>query len=189
LHALSWLSHPIDDPVRFGLDLQYLARMRFLFCFVVLLLVVSCGGGQAPSKAPPSATLTTDQAITMCVQLHQQGARCAPEFAKLNLELRAKYVPEFATALADPAQRAAIEAEAIEEIKADGGPAVTERCTEFAKPSWGPLTPRGDAVAADLCYRKVTCDERMSCLRPVIEPRYQYRAAQAAKPAQDQPTP
>jgi hypothetical protein len=118
----------------------------------------------------------------MCVRLHQEAARCPEDFTRLNLELRAKYVPEMAAALTDPAQRAAIEAQGVEETKADGAIA-EERCKEFIKPEWGPPTPKADAAAADQCYQQADCGSRMSCLRPVIEPRYQYRAAHAPQQA------
>jgi hypothetical protein len=156
-----------------------------------LAIGAACGGASAPAPSPSAAgtaneesegTLSPAEAQAMCVQLHQEAARCPLEFTLVNLELRAKYVPEMAAALADPAQRAAIEAQGVEETKADGA-AAEARCAEFIKPEWGPPTPKAAAAAAQRCYQQPDCSARMGCLRAVIEPRYQYRAVHA--PPQD----
>lgn len=116
--------------------------------------------------------------IALCERLHHEVAPCARAFVQMNLDLRARYSPELAAQLADPEAREAAEQAGMAETAQDAEHA-HERCTEFAKPAWGPAQPRSDLARLDACYREASCAAKMSCLRPVIEPRFAYRAAHA----------
>ncbi len=119
--------------------------------------------------------------VELCVTLHQKAEACPGEFVAMNVELRAKYSPEFARLLEDPEARLQIEAAGRAETLADAASA-RARCAEFAQPQWGPAQPRGDLARMEACYAQATCDARMACLRPFIEPRFAYRAAQRPSP-------
>ncbi|MEZ4401943.1 MAG: hypothetical protein R3B06_18075 [Kofleriaceae bacterium] len=145
---------------------------------VTAALALACGGATKPAPAPPPAAdlLSTDEMVELCVRLHTEVTTCAPEFVGLNLDLRAQYSPEFAQMIADPAVRAQVVAEGVAETAADAADAQA-RCTEFAQPAWGPAQPRADLATLEGCYAEPACDAKMACLRPVIEPRFAYRAA------------
>ncbi|HPH69185.1 MAG TPA: hypothetical protein PLF40_25705, partial [Kofleriaceae bacterium] len=85
------------------------------------LALVACRH-QASTTAPatpPSATLSQAEMVDLCVNLHTNVAACPLEFTKMNLDLRAKYSPEFAQMMQDPAMRQAAETEGAAETKAD----------------------------------------------------------------------
>lgn len=157
-----------------------LPRIRFAIS-VVLGLALGCGGATPPrtdDKAKPVAKdrLTQAEMVELCVTLHQKAAVCPGEFTDLNIDLRAKYVPEFARMVADPETRAKMRAAGIAETAADAANA-RERCEEFAQPAWGEPQPRGDLARLDTCYAIAECAGKMTCLRPIIEPRFAYRAS------------
>lgn len=146
------------------------------------LMFVGCGSS-TPSPTPrPSAAdpLTTEEGIALCERLHREAVPCAREFIELNIDLRAKYSPQFAEAVKDPAVRAQAVEAGVAEAAHDAEHA-RERCTEYVKPQWGPPQPRSDLAVLDSCYAKASCADKMACLRPVIEPRFQYRAAREAE--------
>lgn len=113
--------------------------------------------------------------VGLCERLHREVVSCTREFVGLNIDLRIKYMPEFAERMADPEFRKAVEAEGAKETIDDAASA-HERCVEFAKPAWGQPQPRTDLAALDGCYAQTACDAKMACLRPLIEPRFAYRA-------------
>jgi hypothetical protein len=137
------------------------------------LLVAAC---RSSAPAPASPPLSENEMIALCERLHHEVVPCAHEFVQLNLDLRAQYSPEFAAQLSDPEVRHAAE-QAGEAETAQDAEHAHERCTEFAKPTWGPAQPRSDLARLDSCYREASCEAKMRCLRPVIEPRFAYRAA------------
>ena len=149
------------------------------FMISVVLVLVGCGGTPPPAdhKPPPTASerLTQAEMVGLCVTLHEKAAACPAEFTDLNIDLRAQYVPEFAQMIADPETRAKVRAAGIAETTADAANA-RERCEEFAKPSWGQPQPRADLARLDTCYGLAECAAKMTCLRPIIEPRFAYRA-------------
>ena len=114
--------------------------------------------------------------VALCERLHHEVVSCPREFVTLNLDLRSKYSPEFAQQISDPEVRSAAIEQGITETANDAAHA-HEQCTEFAKPAWGPAQPRSDLEVLEGCYRQAACPERVECLRPVIEPRFAYRAA------------
>jgi hypothetical protein len=156
--------------------------------FALLAVAVGCGGsaaapasGAAPQPTDPetAALLSQEEMVELCVTLHQKVEACPGEFVAMNVELRAKYDPELARLLEDPEARLQIEAAGRAETFADAASA-RQRCAEFAQPQWGPAQPRGDRARMDGCYAQATCGAQMTCLQPFIEPRFAYRAKQAA---------
>jgi hypothetical protein len=161
--------------------------MKTTLALVTMMMmgIVGCGGaahdeptaivGQASSAA---GTLAPEEATAHCVRLHEQLATCSGEFIDMNLDLRAKYFPEFAKQLASPEARAEIRKEGIAEAIADGtgpiGPR-QERCKEYTE--HGPKVPRGEVAEAEACFQKASCAEKIACLRPSQEVRYSSRAA------------
>ncbi len=142
------------------------------------LALVACRH-QASTTAPatpPSATLSQAEMVDLCVNLHTNVAACPLEFTKMNLDLRAKYSPEFAQMMQDPAMRQAAETEGAAETKADAANARAQ-CSEFAKPEWGAPQPRTDLAKLDACYAMTNCAAQMQCIAPIVEPRFAYRAA------------
>lgn len=149
--------------------------------FTILILVVSACGGRAPSNPSPApATLSYDEMVSLCERLHREAIACAAEFIDLNIELRMKYSPEFADAMKDPAVRKEVTETGLKEVRDDAANA-HERCSEYAKPEWGPPQPRGDLAVLDGCYAKQACADKVGCMRPVIEPRFKYRAERQPK--------
>ena len=120
--------------------------------------------------------LSSSEMVALCERLHHEVVSCPREFVTLNLDLRSKYSPEFAQQISDPEVRSAAIEQGITETANDAAHA-HEQCTEFAKPAWGPAQPRSDLEVLEGCYRQAACPERVECLRPVIEPRFAYRAA------------
>jgi hypothetical protein len=144
--------------------------------FMTVVSVGACGGKAAPATTSQSSDLlTADEMVGLCVKLHTEVTSCAREFVGLNIDLRIQYSPQFADAMKDPAVRAQAEEEGAAETVADAANAQA-RCTEFARPEWGPAQPRADVATLDGCYAQPTCDAKMVCLRPLIEPRFAYRA-------------
>ncbi len=151
---------------------------------VLLQSMAGCGPAEHPEPAAhpeqPSAgaaTLSSEDAARFCVTLHEQMASCAPEFIDMNIDLRSKYFPAFAQKASDPATRAEMRDEGIKEALADGtGPLEPrqERCKQYVE--HGPPVPSGDVAQATVCFKKATCAEKMACLRPSQEQRYQDRA-------------
>ena len=45
----------------------------------------------------------------------------------------------------------------------------------------GSPQPRGDLAVLDGCYAKQACADKIGCMRPVIEPRFKYRAERQPK--------
>jgi len=119
--------------------------------------------------------LSYDESVALCERLHHEALACIPEFVELNIELRIKYSPEFAEAMKDPAARKEASEIGRRETVSDAGNAHA-RCQEFAKPEWGPPQPRTDLAVLESCYAKPACGDKISCLRPVSEPRFKYRA-------------
>lgn len=151
------------------------------FLLVSLVAVLSelagCGSSTSPRPAGPSPDLlSTSEMVTLCERLHHEVVSCAREFVTLNLDLRSMYSSEFAQQISDPAARTAAIEEGIAETASDAAHA-QERCTEFAQPAWGPPQPRSDLEVLEGCYQQTACTAKMACLRPVIEPRFAYRAA------------
>ena len=138
----------------------------------------SPASGQPAPEAQQATPLGAEEATAMCVKLHEQGAQCLEPFANLLLELRAKYDPRFAQALATPGTREEIQQAVRQETLADGtGPLEqrTQRCTEYAVN--GPPVPASDPQMLERCYALSDCTERVACMRPVLETRFQARAA------------
>ena len=151
------------------------STMRAILIAVVML---GCGSHAAGPSSPPSsppAVLSYDEGVALCERLHREAVPCAAEFIDLNIELRAKYSPEFAEAIKDPAARKEITEIGLQEVVKDAAN-VHERCSEYVKPEWGPPQPRADLAVLDACYAKPACPDKIECLRPVMEPRFKYRA-------------
>lgn len=164
-----------------------------------LVLAVACGatrteappattpasspsGAGATESAGGSESLGLEQSIDFCVRLHEQAVPCAGEFIDVILELREKYFPEFAAQMVDDTARARIREKGIEETLVDGtGPVEPrrDRCKEYVVN--GPPTPRSVVSEAEACYTATTCEERMGCLRPLLEARFAERAALTAE--------
>lgn len=147
-----------------------------------VLVVVACGGGapSSPSPAPEPATLSYDEMVALCERLHREAIACAAEFTDLNIELRMKYSPEFAEEMKDPAARKEVTEIGLKEMRDDAANA-HKRCSEYAKPEWGAPQPRSDLAVLDGCYTKPACADKIGCMRPVIEPRFKYRAERQSK--------
>jgi hypothetical protein len=141
--------------------------------------LAGCHSKSTTASVPPAGavdpTLSQAEMVDLCVNLHSKAAACPAEFTKLNIDLRIKYSPEFAQMMQDPAVRQQAQAEGVAETSADAANA-RERCTEFAKPEWGAAQPRSDLARLDTCYAMSSCDGKMQCLQPLIEPRFAYRA-------------
>jgi hypothetical protein len=184
----AWLRDCVRMAVRrFRPSLWWSAAGLSLGLAVALASCASGGGGQRaaadPQASPPDASdlLSTAESIDLCVELHTQVRSCALEFTRLNLSLREAYSPEFAQKLREPGVREQVEAMGVAETDADAAQA-RERCTEFAKPQWGPPQPRADLARLQVCYAMPGCDDKMTCLRPIIEPRFAYRAQHPQQP-------
>lgn len=147
-----------------------------------LVSLAACGGGGAKPATPgadPDRLMTQDEMVAFCVTLHSEVQSCAAEFTAMNVDLRATYSPEFAAMVSDPAQRQAIIEQGTQESLADAASA-HERCVEFAQPSWGEPQPVGDTARLDACLAQPSCDAKMACLRPLVEPRFAFRARAGA---------
>jgi hypothetical protein len=167
-------SHLATDPAEPRPELREAHRMRA--CLVVLVLVMSgCGSQAAATTTSQPAMLSYDESVSVCERLHREALPCAAEFIDLNIELRMKYSPEFAQAMKDPATRKEVTEIGLQEVSRDAANA-RERCSEYAKPEWGPPQPRTDLAVFEACYAKPACPDKMACLRPVMEPRFKYRA-------------
>lgn len=155
--------------------------MRALFPWF-FATIVSCGGGASKPAAPAASSdrrMTQDEMVEFCVTLHTKVQSCAAEFTAMNVDLRATYSPEFAAMVSDPAQRQQIIEEGTKESLADAASA-QERCVEFAQPSWGEPQPVSDTARLDGCLAQSSCDAKMACLRPLVEPRFAFRARAGA---------
>ncbi len=122
--------------------------------------------------ATEEGALGLEEATAFCVRLHEQMATCPREFISLLLDLRAQRDPRFAGVFAREGVREAMTEEGVKEVLADGtGPLEPRqaRCTEYA--ANGPPVPSGDPQRAEPCYALSTCEERVSCLQPVLEQR------------------
>jgi hypothetical protein len=157
-----------------------LLNVKYFATLLPLVIATSCGGAKS-TTTQASATLSQPEMVDLCVTLHTKAAACPAEFARLNMGLREQYSPEFAAAMKDPEMRKQVEAEGAAETNADAANA-KERCTEFAQPQWGPAAQRSDLARLDACYAEASCDAKMACLRPIIEPRFAYRAAHRGGP-------
>jgi hypothetical protein len=145
------------------------------------IALIGCRGQRGTTPPPPVTDLLSQtEMVELCVELHTNAAACPTEFTKMNLDLRAKYSPEFAQQIADPETRRQAEAAGVAETAADAASA-RERCTEFAKPEWGKAQPRGDVDRLDACYALTSCDAKMACVQPIVEPRFAYRAANSQR--------
>jgi hypothetical protein len=146
---------------------------------ILVLVVLACGGHASPSPSPPPASepamLSYDEMVALCERLHREAITCADELIDLNIELRMKYSPDFAEAMKDPAARKEAIQVGLTEVRSDATHA-HERCSEYAKPDWGAAQPRSDLAVLDGCYAKPACADKIRCMRPVIEPRFKYRA-------------
>ncbi len=138
----------------------------------------------APAVAAPSPAssdgelLSAAESVDFCVRLHEQMVPCAPEFIDLTMDLRAKYFPEFAQKIATPESRASAKKIGIDEVMADGaGPLEPrrKRCQEYVE--HGPPTPRSAPLQMEPCFAKQACGEKIECMRPVMEARFQARKA------------
>ncbi len=142
------------------------------------LVLIACHS-QAAGTAPPTINedlLSGDEMVDLCVNLHTNAAKYPDELTRMNLDLRAKYSPQFAQMLRDPELRKQAEATGVAETAADAASA-RERCTAFAKPEWGKPQPRNDVSRLEGCYALASCDAEMACIQPIVEPRFAYRAA------------
>jgi hypothetical protein len=144
------------------------------------LLGLACvlGGGCSTRATAPAAPLGTEQATAMCVRLHEQGAACLDPFAELLLELRATHDSRFAGMLKDPGMREDLRQAVRQETLADGtGPLEkrTRRCRDYA--TQGPPVPAEDPATLEACYALADCQQRVACMRPVLEQRFKARAA------------
>jgi hypothetical protein len=132
----------------------------------------------------PRDGLPPAQAAALCARLNDVGAACAPEFADLLVTLRAAYDVPFAETLETPEGLAAAKAEALRQVETGRG-APTEqrhaRCAAQVKDGWWPLTEK-DAALVERCPKERTCEERVFCLRPVVERSFQQRAARQRPP-------
>jgi hypothetical protein len=151
---------------------------RTLSFWIVATWVSLAGCGRSEAEhAPVVDSVSADEATRLCVMLHEQMAACAPEYIDMSIELRTRYFPAFAEKAASPELRAAMREEGIREAVASGtGPieAREQRCKEYV--AHGRPVLRGDLAQADLCFQKVSCAEKMECVRPSEERRYQDRA-------------
>lgn len=153
-------------------------KLAALGLLVAGSLFAGCHAKSTGTTAPPSPadpTLSQAEMVDLCVNLHSKAAVCPSEFTKLNIELRIKYSPEFAQMMQDPAIRQQAQDAGVAETSADAANA-RERCTEFAKPEWGAAQPRSDLARLETCYAMSSCDGKMQCLQPLIEPRFAHRA-------------
>ena len=159
--------------------------MKATHALVTMMMgIMGCSGASHEVPASPARqaataaeTLPPEEATAHCVRLHEQLATCSGEFIDMNLDLRAKYFPAFAKAVASPEARAEMRKEGIAEAIADGtGPVEPRRarCKEYTE--HGPKVPRGDVVEAEGCFQKASCAEKIACLRPSQEQRYSSRA-------------
>jgi hypothetical protein len=165
---------------------QNLVVAALLFSTAIMSVgQTGCGSNKpAPVGATSAGMLDNDGMVSACVRLHTAVQSCTPEFVGMNLDLRSQYSPEFASMMKDPAIRAEAENEGAAETAADAAQA-PERCKEFAKPEWGPPQPKSDVAVLEGCYAKSSCAEKMACIKPIIEPRFAFRArAQAQNPNQ-----
>lgn len=153
---------------------------RFWFA-VACASLFGCASQSAPApastpQASASEPLSTAEAVAFCVRLHEQAAPCAGEFIDLTMDLRAKYFPEFAEKIATPEARAAAKKTGMEEVMADGtGPLEPrqQRCQDYVE--HGPPTPRDAPARLEPCFAKAVCAEKIECMRPVMEARFQAR--------------
>ena len=152
-------------------------RSTTLVALLASSAITGCHRNATPASVPPAAEPILSQAemVDLCVNLHSKAAACPAEFTSLNIELRIKYSPEFAQLMQDPAVRQQAQAAGVTETSADAAIA-RERCAEFAQPAWGAAQPRSDLARLDACYALASCDAKMQCLQPLIEPRFAYRA-------------
>jgi hypothetical protein len=150
--------------------------------FTLFLSGLAACGSNKPAASSAKAggeLLSREEMVPFCMRLHEQGAKCPQQFVAVNVDLRVQYDPQFAEMMKDPAIRAQAEQEGAAETASDAANAKA-RCEEFVQPAWGPEAPRSHAKAAEGCYAKATCEEKMACLKPIIEPRFAYRAKNAA---------
>lgn len=174
------LSH--QGPHRVGSHMNFQTKINTIALGVAIAgsALAACHSKSSNPTVPPAGaadpTLSQPEMVDLCVNLHSKAAACPAEFTNLNIELRIKYSPEFAQMMQDPAVRQQAQAAGVAETSADAANA-RERCTEFAKPDWGAAQPRSDLARLDACYAMASCDDKMQCLRPLIEPRFAFRAA------------
>lgn len=129
---------------------------------------------ESPAGATSSEALALEEGTDFCVRLHEQVLPCSEAFIDLIMDLRAQYDPNFAAMMADANTKAEARKTGLEELAADGaGPLEPrrERCRGYA--SHGPPTPRSAVPRVEACYAMAACAEKVECLRPVMEERFQ----------------
>lgn len=143
----------------------------------LVVLSVSACASRSPVVSS-EAQLDAPSATALCLRLHEQGAQCVDGFNTLLVELREKHDPRFAELLSRPGLRQQVLEEGRAEVLADGtGPLEQReaRCAGFVE--HGPAVPAADGPALERCYALSSCEERLECIKPVLDVRFATRAA------------
>jgi hypothetical protein len=141
---------------------NWLAISLVLFPFYA-----SAGNSKGSAKGPE---LSEKEVVEGCVKLHEQSFACKEQFVDMLLAMRAKTDDDVVEALNDPKMHAELRQKAMSELEDEGsgplGPRQA-RCQKAAKMGMHILQSDSDALNA--CYAKDNCDEKVSCLQPLID--------------------
>lgn len=138
-------------------------------CFVLCLFSAS-----ANAAPPAQVTLSAQEAVEACAVALPEQLACKAEFCGAMVDLRKKYQPHFAAV-----DRGELVKACLAEIAVDGtGDLETRkgRCAAWSKDRPAPTITKADATAAQACFKKGSCGERIACWAPFAERQF------AAKP-------